>query len=113
MHPLVYLIGRKAKNLEELRAGVAAVPDSSLYFHTHHELHQHEVLSPEPPNDFAFWVKNVYQLPRSRNGSPASTSAPTRVSGRSVGTFWGCWTGFWQRTRLPTATCPGEWNSIS
>ena len=63
MHPLVFLIGRKAKNLEELRAGVAEVPDSALYFHTHHELHQHEALSPEPPNDFAFWVKNVYQLP--------------------------------------------------
>jgi len=63
MHNLIYLLGRKAKNLEELCAGIAGAPDSSLYFHTHHELHQHEVLSPEPPNDFAFWIKNVYQHP--------------------------------------------------
>lgn len=63
MHSLVFLLGRKAKNLEALRAGVAAVPDASLYFHTHHELRQHETLSPEPPNDFAYWIKNVFQHP--------------------------------------------------
>lgn len=63
MHPLIFLISRRAKNIEELRAGIAEVPDSSLFFHTHHELHQHEALSPEPPNDFAFWVRAVFQDP--------------------------------------------------
>jgi hypothetical protein len=32
------------------------VPGSVIYHHTHHFLEQHQYLSPEPPNDFAFWV---------------------------------------------------------
>jgi hypothetical protein len=57
---LIYLTARKAKNLKELVAGIIETPSSSLYYHTHHYLQQHEYLSPEPPNDFAYWIKNVY-----------------------------------------------------
>jgi hypothetical protein len=32
-----------------------------VFQHTHHFLVQHQHLSPEPPNDFAFWVRNVLQ----------------------------------------------------
>jgi len=32
------------------------VPGSVVYHHTHHFLQQHQYLSPEPPNDFAYWV---------------------------------------------------------
>lgn len=53
------LLGRKAKNLQMLLAGVRAVPESSLYFHTHRFLLQHHFLSPEPPNDFAYWATEV------------------------------------------------------
>lgn len=50
------LLGRKAKNIRELLAGIESVPDSSIYYHTHHYLQQHHYLSPEPPNDFAYWT---------------------------------------------------------
>lgn len=58
---LTYLTGKKAKNLKELLDGIKEAPSSSIYYHTHHYLQQHEYLSPEPPNDFAYWVKNMYQ----------------------------------------------------
>ncbi len=40
------------------------VPGSVIYYHTHHFLVQHQYLSPEPPNDFAYWVTNVLQEDR-------------------------------------------------
>jgi hypothetical protein len=56
---LVELLGRQAKNAEELFAGLQQVPGSSVYYHTHRFIQQHHYLSPEPPNDFAFWVTNA------------------------------------------------------
>jgi Family of unknown function (DUF5752) len=53
------LLGKKAVNIAELQEGVSVVPVSSIYFHTHRFLHQHHYLSPEPPNDFAYWVTEV------------------------------------------------------
>lgn len=50
------LTGLKAKNLKELLAHIQAVPGAVIYHHTHHFLQQHQYLSPEPPNDFAYWV---------------------------------------------------------
>ena len=59
---LVYLLGIKAKNPKELLEGIKIVPESSIYYHTHRFLHQHHYLSPEPPNDFAYWLKNILNL---------------------------------------------------
>ncbi len=56
---LPILLGRKARNATELHAGLREVPGMSVYFHTHRFLQQHHYLSPEPPNDFAYWVTNV------------------------------------------------------
>jgi hypothetical protein len=53
------LLGIRARNAGELLKGLARVPDSSVYYHTHRFLEQHHFLSPEPPNDFAYWVSNV------------------------------------------------------
>jgi hypothetical protein len=53
---LPVLLGRKARNIPELLAGIKAAPGASIYYHTHRFLQQHHYLSPEPPNDFAFWV---------------------------------------------------------
>ncbi len=53
------LTGLKAKNLEELVLHARNVPGSVIYHHTHHFLQQHLFLSPEPPNDFAYWVTQV------------------------------------------------------
>jgi len=53
------LLGVRANTIEKLLAGVKSVPDSSIYFHTHRFLNQHQYLSPEPPNDFAYWVSNI------------------------------------------------------
>ncbi|MBI4394610.1 MAG: hypothetical protein HY583_00285, partial [Candidatus Omnitrophica bacterium] len=51
------LTGLKVKNISELLAFVKTVPGSIIYHHTHHFLQQHQYLSPEPPNDFAYWVR--------------------------------------------------------
>jgi len=56
---LSQLTGLRAANLSELSARVMEVPDSCIYHHTHRFLQQHQYLSPEPPNDFAYWVTNV------------------------------------------------------
>lgn len=57
------LLGRKARNLSELLAGIQAVPESSIYYHTHRYLRQHHYLSPEPPNDFAYWITQALNEP--------------------------------------------------
>jgi uncharacterized protein DUF5752 len=53
------LLGTRAKTIEELLNGIRSAPDSSIYFHTHRFLQQHHFLSPEPPNDFAYWTTEV------------------------------------------------------
>lgn len=59
---LVTLLGRKAKNPAELLAGLKKIPGASVYYHTHRFLQQHHYLSPEPPNDFAYWATNILSL---------------------------------------------------
>jgi hypothetical protein len=59
---LVNLLGMKAKDPGELLEGLKVVPQSSIYHHTHRFLQQHNYLSPEPPNDFAYWLTNVLNL---------------------------------------------------
>jgi hypothetical protein len=61
---LIELTGLRARELYELLGHLKEVPGSVLYYHTHHFLKQHQFLSPEPPNDFAFWVTNVLQEDR-------------------------------------------------
>lgn len=53
------LTGFKAVTIEEFLGLLKTVPGSSIYYHTHHFLQQHEHLSPEPPNDFAHWITNA------------------------------------------------------
>lgn len=53
------LTGFKAKNLMELTDILKKVPESVIYYHTHHFLEEHHYLIPEPSNDFAIWVKDV------------------------------------------------------
>ncbi len=61
---LTLLTNRRARDLAELLAHLREVPGSVIYYHTHHFLVQHQYLSPEPPNDFAYWVTNVLQEDR-------------------------------------------------
>ncbi len=56
---LLELTGKKARNLKELFEGLKNVPGSVIYHHIHHFLQQHQYLSPEPPNDFAYWAREV------------------------------------------------------
>jgi hypothetical protein len=53
------LLGKRARDAAELLEGVRNSPDSSIYYHTHHFLQQHHYLSPEPPNDYAYWATEV------------------------------------------------------
>jgi hypothetical protein len=55
---LTLITGLKARDLAQLVENLRTVPGSVVYFHTHHFLVQHQYLSPEPPNDFAYWVSN-------------------------------------------------------
>jgi len=48
--------GLKARNARELVNIIKDVPGSVIYYHTHVYLQQHQFLSPEPPNAFAYWV---------------------------------------------------------
>lgn len=48
--------GLRAATLRELATLLKDVPGSCVYHHTHRFLQQHEYLSPEPPNDFAWWA---------------------------------------------------------
>jgi len=53
------LTGLRATTLGQLLAIIKEVPGSCIYHHTHRFLQQHQFLSPEPPNDFAFWVTDI------------------------------------------------------
>lgn len=53
------LTGLKAANLQQLLDSVKTVPGSVIYHHTHRFLLQHQYLSPEPPNDFAYWITGI------------------------------------------------------
>lgn len=53
------LTGFRATTLGQLLELIKKVPGSCIYHHTHRFLQQHQYLSPEPPNDFAFWVTDV------------------------------------------------------
>lgn len=59
---LPLMLGRKASCINELVEGIKSVPASSIYFHTHRFLKQHRFLVPEPPNDFAYWLRMVLNL---------------------------------------------------
>jgi hypothetical protein len=61
---LTLLTNRRARDLPALLTHIQDVPGSVIYYHTHHFLVQHQHLSPEPPNDFAYWVTNVLQEDR-------------------------------------------------
>ena len=58
---LTKLTGRRAADLAGLVEHLREVPLSVVFHHTHHFLVQHQHLSPEPPNDFAFWVTHTLQ----------------------------------------------------
>lgn len=56
---LTLLTGLRARDLAEMLEHLRTAPGSVIYHHTHRLLVQHQYLSPEPPNDFAYWVSNV------------------------------------------------------
>jgi hypothetical protein len=53
---LTELTGLRASTLGQLLGLIKEVPGASIYHHTHRFLQQHQYLSPEPPNDFAYWI---------------------------------------------------------
>lgn len=55
------MTGIKVTMLPDLLQQVKEVSGSVIYHHTHHFLQQHQFLTPEPPNDFAYWVSEVLQ----------------------------------------------------
>ncbi|MBI3333149.1 MAG: hypothetical protein HYZ93_03570 [Candidatus Omnitrophica bacterium] len=51
--------GLAARTIPQLLKYLRAVPGSVIYHHTHRFLQEHQYLTPEPPNDFAYWVTEV------------------------------------------------------
>ncbi len=51
--------GLRAATLPLLVKLLQTVPESSIYHHTHYFLLSHHYLTPEPTNDFAYWVMEV------------------------------------------------------
>ena len=56
---LTELTGLYASNINQFLSLIKKVSGSCIYHHTHRFLQQHQYLSPEPPNDFAYWVAEV------------------------------------------------------
>jgi len=56
------LTGLRASTLSQFVELMKQVPGSCIYHHTHRFLQQHQYLSPEPPNDFAYWVTEILGL---------------------------------------------------
>jgi len=54
--------GAKAASVEELLEYLRTAPEAVIYHHTHRFLQQHQFLSPEPPNDFSYWVREILGL---------------------------------------------------
>lgn len=54
----------RAVSLSQLLRYVRTLPESVIYYHTHHYLLEHQYLTPEPPNDFAYWATAVFGEPR-------------------------------------------------
>jgi hypothetical protein len=106
---LVELLGRRAKNVRELLSGLREIPGSSVYYHTHRFIQQHHYLSPEPPNDFAFWVTNA--LGHDALGERLASIDTVRF--RSLGTLRAAFVDILTQAldgrRAPVADCqPGE-----
>lgn len=53
------LTGLRASTLVQFLSLLKTVSGSCIYHHTHRFLQQHQYLSPEPPNDFAFWAADA------------------------------------------------------
>jgi len=53
------LTGLRASTISQLLELIKTVPGSCIYHHTHRFLQQHQYLSPESPNDFAYWVTHI------------------------------------------------------
>lgn len=51
--------GLRAATLTTLLKLLRTVPESCIYHHTHFFLLQHNYLTPEPTNDFAYWITEV------------------------------------------------------
>ena len=61
---LTLATNRRARDVAELLHHVRDASGAAIYFHTHHFLMQHQHLSPEPTNDFAYWVTTALQEDR-------------------------------------------------
>jgi hypothetical protein len=61
---LTLATNRRARDVAELLHHVREMPGAAMYFHTHHFLAQHQHLSPEPTNDFAYWITTSLQEDR-------------------------------------------------
>ncbi|MGC8728791.1 MAG: DUF5752 family protein [Elusimicrobiales bacterium] len=59
---LVKILNLKATNINELIEGFKKIPLNSVYYHTHRFLKQHQSISPEPPNDFAYWIEKALNM---------------------------------------------------
>ena len=58
-HILQEATGLRAATLPQLVRLLREVPEGCIYHHTHYFLFAHHYLTPEPTNDFAYWITEV------------------------------------------------------
>lgn len=56
---LYELTGIIVTTIPQLLKHLHTISGSSIYQHTHHFIQQRQFLTPEPPNDFAYWISEV------------------------------------------------------
>ncbi|MFH1873692.1 MAG: DUF5752 family protein [Pseudomonadota bacterium] len=56
---LLELTGINARTIPELLEHIKTIDDACIFQHTHHFIQRHQYLSPEPPNDFSYWVSEA------------------------------------------------------
>jgi hypothetical protein len=101
---LVELLGMKAKNIAELHEGLKRVPGASVYYHTHRFIQQHHYLSPEPPNDFSFWV--THALGAAALGE--RLACIDTIKFKKIKDLRMCFLGILENALLPTAQKNGD-----
>jgi len=103
---LPLLLGVKARTVPELLEGLRSVTGASVYYHTHRFLQQHHYLSPEPPNDFAFWVTGSLGLDALGERLASIDTVKFRTIKALQHRFLEVLGAFVRENRSPTPTCP-------
>lgn len=105
---LTLATNQRARDVAELLQQVRQASGAAIYFHTHHFLMQHQHLSPEPTNDFAYWVGTALQEDRLAEQLAAIDIIQFRSLGALRDRIAGVLQAFLDRSTTLRTAPPGE-----